>query len=117
MDNSDVVTFYDPHPGHAGAAIALPPTVLKIVKHLDKKKLPLQEALSVIQQAAQSLVDNNFFRKAEVKTVEPHQEAIGEVTFLPFTKGDPYISLKLIVGNPYPQYCFRVISYKRDAHD
>ena len=46
----EVKTFYDPHPGFAGAAIPIPPAVKKVADELNGKTLPLREAMNRIRR-------------------------------------------------------------------
>jgi hypothetical protein len=59
--------------------------------------MSLKEAVAIIKAATKDLK----FCKIEVRCSETS------------SVGDPYISLHLFEGDPYPQHCFRLISYKR----
>lgn len=89
-------TFYDPHPGFAGAAIRLPDVVRLVAKGMDGKTMELDKAMDIIQDAANNLVADGTFGSAEVMDHEN------------------YIGLTLCDGDEmsYPKHSFRVIRYK-----
>ena len=49
-------TFFDPHPGFAGAAIPIPAAVKKVADELNNKSLPLSEAVAMIQATTKGKV-------------------------------------------------------------
>lgn len=51
IDLDAVRTFYDPHPGFAGAAIPIPKEVKKVADDLNGKKLSVREALEKLRAA------------------------------------------------------------------
>ncbi len=51
MDLDEVRTFYDPHPGFAGAAVPIPEKVRRVANELDGQTLSLREAVERIQAA------------------------------------------------------------------
>jgi hypothetical protein len=89
-------TFYDPHPGRAGAAIRLPDVVRLVAKGMDGKEMELDKAMDIIQDAANSLVSDGTFGHAQVAD---HEDYIG----LTLCEGDE---------GSYPKHSFRVIRYK-----
>lgn len=42
-------TFFNPHPGFLGAAIPIPLKVRRVAEELDKKRMPLSEAVARIK--------------------------------------------------------------------
>jgi hypothetical protein len=91
-------TFYDPHPGRAGASIALPEIVLLVARGLDGKEMEVPDAVRIIQDAANDLVADGTFGDAKV---EDHKEYIG----LMLTEGEGG-------AEDFPKHSFRVIRYK-----
>ena len=89
-------TFYDPHPGRAGAAIKLPDVVRLVAKGLDGKEMEVAEAVRILQDTANTLVSDGSFGDAQVAD---HGDYIG----LMLTEGDEYA---------YPKHSFRLIRYK-----
>ncbi len=49
-------TFFDPHPGLAGALIPIPEKVRKIANELDGKSMSLREAIALIQAVTKGAV-------------------------------------------------------------
>lgn len=78
-------TFFDPHPGFAGAAIPIPGLVRAIAQDLDGETLSLREAVTRLRTAGIGTVE----------VVEQHQ----------------YIGLRL-GGGGNPEHFFRVIRYR-----
>ena len=91
-------SFYDPHPGLAGASARLPEVILIAAKELDGKEMELSDACLLIQEAADVVIANKEYGSAKVEVY------------------DEYIGLKLVAGaggaNDYPRHHFRVIRYK-----
>ena len=53
MNNlDDVVKFYEPHPGSAGASIPIPEQVRVVANVLDKKQITIRRAVELIKKAA-----------------------------------------------------------------
>ncbi len=50
-------TFYDPHPGIAGALFPIPGAVQRVAEKLNGKKLPLKEALTRIKKVTRGKVE------------------------------------------------------------
>lgn len=89
-------TFYDPHPGFAGAAIRLPDVVRLVAEGMDGKTMELDKAMDILQDAANSLVADGTFGHAAVMD---HEDYIG----LMLCEGDE---------GTYPKHSFRVIRFK-----
>jgi hypothetical protein len=91
-------SFYDPHPGLAGASARLPEVISIAAKELDGKEMEIPDAVKILQDAADVVISAKEYGSAKV-------EARNE-----------YIGLTLIAGaggkNDYPQHHFRVIRYK-----
>ncbi len=56
VDLNTIKTFFDPHPGFAGAIIPLPTAVKRIADGLRGKKISLREALAEIQSTTNGVV-------------------------------------------------------------
>ena len=80
----EVKTFYDPHPGLAGAMVRIPEKVRQVAQELDGQPLSLREAVNKIRAVTN-----------------------GEVSVVPEYK---YIRLLIRAGGLYHSY--RVIQYK-----
>lgn len=80
-----VKTFFDPHPGFAGAIIPIPTAVKKVADELNGKSMPLGEAVNKIQAVT----------NGEVEIVEKYN----------------FIALKLRETNGI-KHCFRVIKFR-----
>lgn len=91
-------TFYDPHPGFAGAAIRLPDVVRLVANGMVGKEMEVEKAIGILQDAANNLVADGTFNMAEVTDHPDHA----------------YIGLMLSEGDEgtYPKHSFRVIRYK-----
>lgn len=93
-------TFYDPHPGRAGAAIRLPDVVRLVANGLVDKEMEVEKAVGILQDAANGLVADGSFGAAKVEDRPEHE----------------YIALWLTEGDgeedKYPKHSFRVIRYK-----
>lgn len=50
IDLNAIKTFYDPHPGFAGAAIPIPSAVKNVADKLSGKTLPVRMALSRLKK-------------------------------------------------------------------
>ncbi len=86
VDLDEVKTFYDPHPGFAGAAIPIPWAVKKVADELDGQRLSLREAV------------------ARLRAVTPGQvEVVADLNF---------IRLRLAGSGRYLYHFFRVIKYR-----
>jgi hypothetical protein len=100
-----VKTFFDPHPGRAGAAIRLPDVVRLVAKGMDGKEMELEKAVSILQDAANNLVADGSFGEA---VVEAHDSVLDS--------DEGYIGLMLTEGDgdeqSYPKHSFRVIRFK-----
>lgn len=57
VDLDEVRTFYDPHPGFAGAAIPIPAAVKAVADGLDGRRLSLREAVAELQAVTPGQVD------------------------------------------------------------
>ena len=57
-DLDAVKTFYDPHPGFAGASIPIPGPVKKAAEALDGKTMSLRDAIALIQAATGGRVED-----------------------------------------------------------
>ena len=99
-------TFYDPHPGFAGAAIRLPDVVRLVAKGMDGKEMEMEKAVGILQDAANNLIADGSFGEA---VVEAHTSTLGG-------PDDGYIGLMLTEGdgdeNSYPKHSFRLIRFK-----
>jgi hypothetical protein len=51
-----VKTFFDPHPGFAGAIIPIPEEVRRVANELDGKSMTLGEAIALIQAVTKGTV-------------------------------------------------------------
>jgi len=51
-----IKTFFDPHPGLAGAMIPIPEAVRKIANNLNGKSMPLRKAVTRIKAATKGTV-------------------------------------------------------------
>ena len=49
-------TFYDPHPGFAGAAIKIPDVVRLVANAMNGKEMEVADAVRILQDAANTLV-------------------------------------------------------------
>ena len=88
LDADDIVTFYDPYPGCAGAAIPISGGVKEVGDALDGQTLPLREALERIR----AVTDGAVF------PVLPHQ----------------YIALRIRCAGPcWIEHGFCVIRYRK----
>lgn len=87
-DLNAVKTFFDPHPGFAGAAIPIPKEVRKVANNLDGKSMTLFEAVKQIQAVTTGTV-----------SVAEHYD---------------FIALEIFdaSGAQYPRHYFRVIKFK-----
>ena len=96
------VELFDPHPGSLGAAIRLPGPILRKVTELAGKIMDLDEAVKLIQEAADKCVGKEAFYAAKV---EAHDSK--------FDGADGYISVRLReTEEKYPCHSFRAIRYK-----
>lgn len=93
-------TFYDPHPGIAGAAIKLPEVISIAVKKLDGKEMEISDAVKIIQEAANVVIAKKQFGSAKVE-VQKEYKCIG-VTLVAGKGGK----------NDFPKHKFRVIRFK-----
>lgn len=50
VDLDEVRSFYDPHPGFAGAAIPIPGPIKTVADALDGRKMSLREALARLRE-------------------------------------------------------------------
>jgi len=57
IDLDEVKTFFDPHPGFAGAAIPIPAAVKKVADGLDGQRLSLREAVARLQAVTPGKVE------------------------------------------------------------
>jgi hypothetical protein len=57
VDLDEIKTFYDPHPGFAGAAIPIPAAVKKVADGLDGRRLSLREAVDSLQAVTPGKVE------------------------------------------------------------
>ena len=80
-------TFFDPHPGFAGAAIPIPGAIKKVADALNGQTLPLKEALARLRAVG-----------------------IGEIGVV---AKYAFITLRLYSGPNQPEHFFRVIRYRR----
>src|SRR5512135_309702 len=78
------VTFFDPHPGHGGAAVPMPAIVKRVADALDGQTLPLSAAVACLQAVAPG-------------RVAAHDE-------------HGWISLR--IGDAAPSHLWRVIRYR-----
>ncbi len=83
------VTFYDPHPGFGGAIIPLPRPLKVIAEKLNGQNITLEEALGLIELAANKLAVHK-----EVSIVEDYK----------------YISFRY--GDGRAIHSFRLIRYR-----
>ncbi len=83
----EVKTFYDPHPGFAGAAIPIPGPVKAVADQLDGKTMTLREAIAALQAATRGKV-----------------YAVPEHSYIALHLGDD--------TGRYAQHLFRVIKYR-----
>lgn len=68
----EVKTFFDPHPGLAGATIPLPKAVLKVVEDLNGKSMTLRKATARIRQVTTGKVSTSKDHKhIFLEIVEP----------------------------------------------
>lgn len=79
-------TFFDPHPGFAGAAIPIPGPIKKVADELDGQTMPLREAVDRLRAVG-----------------------IGTIKVVPEYD---YIALRLGGGDRYVGHLFRVIKYR-----
>ena len=87
--------FYDPHPGHLGAAIPLPASMLAAVRAADGLVDDLDNVIAKLRLVADALVGDGRFVRAEV------------------SDRDGYIQLVLVEGEGgYPRHSFRLIRYE-----
>jgi len=86
IDLRAVKTFYDPHPGFAGAAIPIPSPVKLVADQLDGQSLTLGEAVKRLQAVTSGVIK-----------VDPEFNCI---------------FLKLGGGGKYLCHMFRVIRYR-----
>jgi hypothetical protein len=100
-----VKTFFDPHPGFAGAAIRLPDVVRLVAKGMSGKEMELEKAVSVLQDAANNLVADGSFGEAVVKAHDSVLDSDEGYIGLMLTEGDGD-------GQSYPKHSFRVIRFK-----
>lgn len=55
--NLDAIkTFFDPHPGFAGAMIPIPEAVRKVANELSEKTMSLRDAIAKIQAVTEGIV-------------------------------------------------------------
>jgi len=87
IDLQAIKTFFDPHPGFAGAAIPIPHQVKEAADKLDGQSLTLAEALECLRSAYPA---GRF-------------EVVAEYDF---------VSLWLDGGRHQPSHMFRVIRYR-----
>jgi hypothetical protein len=62
-------TFFDPHPGFAGAMIPIPEAVRMVANELDGKSITLREAVARIQAVTKgkvSIANNDDFISLEI---------------------------------------------------
>lgn len=91
-----MVEFFDPHPGFAGAAIRFPQPLLEVANSLAGSKGTIQDAIALLQQAGDTLVEQKRFRKVEVKDHSDYK----------------FIGVSLYDGEDgYPGHSFKAISY------
>jgi len=57
ITDDTTVTFYDPHPGFAGAAIPIPDAVKRVADALDRQTLPLADGVQRIQAVTHGRVE------------------------------------------------------------
>lgn len=86
VDLDALRTFYNPHPGFAGAAIPIPVRVRKVAEELDGQSLSLREAINRLEAVG----------IGEIRVVSDYS----------------YISLMLDGGPKYRSHMFRVICYR-----
>lgn len=78
-------TFFDPHPGFAGAAVSIPREVKAVADGLNGQRMSLRKAVNKIKAVA----------SGKVQVVSKYK----------------YISL-IITDRPYTTHLFRVIQYR-----
>ena len=109
-----IVEFYDPHPGFAGAAIRFPQPLKEIADSLNGVEGTVENAIILFQEVGDNLVAQKRFGKVTVNRVD-QLFADG----LPLD--DPFISVWLTEGNgdanKYPSHSFKAICYKAVKHD
>lgn len=93
-------TFYDPHPGFAGAAIRLPEVVRLVANGMVDKEMEVEKAVSILQDAANTLVSDGDFGSAKVAD-HPNYQYIGLM-----------LSDDEEGGDKYPSHSFCLIRYK-----
>ena len=79
-------TFFNPHPGRAGAAIPIPARVRKVAEDIDGKTISLKDAVKLLKAVG-----------------------IGRVEVVP---EHDYIALWLDGGEHLPTHMFQVIRYR-----
>lgn len=111
------VTFYEPHPGFAGAAICFPNLLKEVADSLDGSEGTIEDAITLFQEAGNNLVAQKRFGKVEVRTVEqlytPAKD--GGLNPLGPPLDDPFITVILYEGdgNKYPTHQFKAICYDK----
>ena len=117
------VEFYDPHPGFAGAVIRFPQPLKEVADSLNGVTGTVEDAITLFQEAGDSLVAQKRFGKVTVKRVDqlftPAKDGGREPLGPPLD--DPFISVWLTEGNgddkKYPAHSFKAICYKEVKHD
>ncbi len=96
ITNDLLVTFYNPHPGFAGAVIPIPTAVKRVADALDGQTLALGDAVARIQAVT----------RGRVEIVASH----GYIRLWIPADSSPY-------GQRWLGHCFRVISFREAHHD
>ncbi|MBI4434359.1 hypothetical protein HY635_00870 [Candidatus Uhrbacteria bacterium] len=100
ITDDTIVTFYDPHPGFAGAVIPIPAEIKEVADDLDGRVLPLGDALRWLRAAAKCVQQHGIVNAdIEVVSYITHQ----------------WIRLRLYERGPKEQerlHVFRVINFR-----
>ena len=97
VTNDTLVTFYNPHPGFAGAAIPVPTAVKRVADALNGQTLPLGDTIARIQAVTSGRV--------EAVTYLTHQWIR---LWLPASTSPP--------GRQWIGHSFRVISFREATY-